>query len=228
MVFFPVLVGFDNKALVPWCAMEMGGLTVASLILDGEMPKSTVIHSIFLRLREGLKILHEAGGLIRVSVSCYLVWNLMYHTRKTYPTQEIKIAILGDSLLIVFPRHYPLGPQIGQYFVERWKGPAPDLWLWDVRDEGCWGAQVWHVLYLFVPASGAVAQAHSSKGSHDSSGLLELRVCGVSIGHLFHGRIDGAATERQNRAGYHPSLVQSLSLHHHMLVFSPWGGFVFF
>lgn len=73
MVFFPVLVGFDNKALVPWCAMEMGGLTVASLILDGEMPKSTVIHSMVLQLREGLKILHEAGGLIRVSVSCYLV-----------------------------------------------------------------------------------------------------------------------------------------------------------
>ena len=73
MVFFPVVVGFDNKALVPWCAMEMGGSTMASLVLDGEMPKSTVIHSMVLQLREGLKILHEAGGLIRVSVSCYLV-----------------------------------------------------------------------------------------------------------------------------------------------------------
>ena len=61
-------------------------------------------------------------------------------------------------------------------------------------------------------------QAHSSEGSHHSSRLLELRMCGVSDGHLFHGRIDGASTERQNRAGCHSSLVQSLSRHHHMLV----------
>lgn len=54
----------------------MGGTTLASLIVqDGESPKSLEIQRMIVQLRDGLHILHETAGLIRVSVSCNLTYN---------------------------------------------------------------------------------------------------------------------------------------------------------
>jgi len=76
MVYFPVMLGFENKALVPYIALSMGGTTLASLIVqNAESPKSLEIQCMTVQLRDGLQILHETAGLIRVSVSCNLTCN---------------------------------------------------------------------------------------------------------------------------------------------------------